>query len=121
MEINLKRKLYSTLETLFQFIVERVNASPLIKDIPCREGISFSRFHQWPNHHNTVLLTFLYFSYFLKSGGDSRFEVEQTTGNIKVRQLLDDVAIHRVFTLEIEARDNGLQQLSARAVVQVKG
>ena len=45
-EINLRGKLCSTLKTLFQFIVERVNASPLIKDIRCREGISFSRSHQ---------------------------------------------------------------------------
>lgn len=46
--------------------------------------------------------------------------MEHSTGNIKVRSLLDDVVVPRVFTLEIEAHDKGLVRLSAKTIVKLK-
>ena len=46
--------------------------------------------------------------------------MEQSTGIIKARSLLDDLVIPRVFSLEIEARDMGLQHLSASTIVKIK-
>lgn len=46
--------------------------------------------------------------------------MEHSTGNIKVRKILDDVAVPKVFTLEIEAHDEGLVRLSAKTIVKLK-
>ena len=46
--------------------------------------------------------------------------MEHSTGNIKVRTLLDDVVVPRVFTLEIEAHDQGQVRLSAKTIVKLK-
>lgn len=64
---------------------------------------------------------FLLFSrYLLKGGDEGRFRVEHATGNIRVRSLLDDVVVPRVFTLEIEAHDKGLVRLSTKTIVTIK-
>ena len=67
-----------------------------------------------------IIVLFSRFRYLLKSGGEGLFRVEHSTGNIKVRTLLDDVVVPRVFTLEIEAHDQGLVRLSAKTIVKLK-
>ena len=65
---------------------------------------------------------FCLFSRYLLNGGDEgRFRVEHTTGDIRVRSLLDDVVVPRVFTLEIEAHDKGLvRRLRSKTIVKIK-
>ena len=46
--------------------------------------------------------------------------MEHSTGIIKARSLLDDLVVPRVFSLEIEARDIGLHQLSTTTIVKIK-
>lgn len=46
--------------------------------------------------------------------------MEQSTGEIKVQRLLDDVVVPRVFNLEIEAHDMGLVRLSTKTIVKIK-
>lgn len=66
------------------------------------------------------MLCLFYHRYFLKGGGEGRFEVRYATGNIEVSRLLDGIMVPSVFTLEIEARDEGVVRMSAKTIVKIK-
>ena len=68
----------------------------------------------------TCVFVFFFSRYVLLGGDEGRFRVEHDTGVIKVRRLLDDVVVPRVYTLEIEAHDKGRARLRATAVVKLK-